>query len=150
MPPLFSLQSVLDVRHSRVEALEIELSRLLSMRNEAEALKKLLSDLEEELFDKLTAAQSGDLDMFQISVLRANILQTDERIQRVEVEIARLSRSVEAKRKELVEARQEEETLQILKRKQLEVYQAEQAQIETRNQDDLYIATAFRQRQQQQ
>lgn len=148
MPPVFNLQSVLDVRHSRVEALEIELSKMMAMLNEAKSLLKLLEDLEMELFEKLAKAQDGEMDLFQISVLRANILQTDERMRHVEAEITRLERAVELKRQELVSARQEEETLQILKRKQMEVYIAEQAQIEARNQDDLYIASAFRQRRQ--
>jgi flagellar export protein FliJ len=149
MPPSFNLQSVLDVRHSRVEAFEIELSKVIAMLHEAQALLRVLQDLEIELFDKLSAAQSGDMDLFEISVLRANILQADERVRRVEEEIVKLQRVVDAKRRELVDARQEEETLLILKRKRLDLYNAEQAQIEARHQDDLYIASAFRQRQQQ-
>jgi flagellar export protein FliJ len=148
MPPTFNLQSVLDVRHTRVESLEIELSKLLALQQAAQALLASLQALQEELFEKLAAAQTGDLDLFQISVLRANILQTDERIQRVEQELGKLNRAVESKRLELIEAKQEEETLQILKRKRVEMYNVEQAQIEARSQDDLYIASAFRQRQQ--
>ena len=37
MPPKFSLQTVLDVRHSRVEALEIELGKLFARLRELEA-----------------------------------------------------------------------------------------------------------------
>jgi flagellar biosynthesis chaperone FliJ len=55
---------------------------------------------------------------------------------------------VEDKRAELVAAKQSEETLEILKRKRHEVYLAEQLQIESRAQDDIYIAQAFRNQQQ--
>jgi flagellar biosynthesis chaperone FliJ len=47
-----------------------------------------------------------------------------------------------------VAAKQSEETLEILKRKRYEVYLAEQLQIESRAQDDIYIAQAFRNQQQ--
>jgi flagellar biosynthesis chaperone FliJ len=50
------------------------------------------------------------------------------------------------KRKELIAARQDEETLQILKRKRIEIYNQEQAMIEARQQDEIYIAQAYRQR----
>jgi flagellar biosynthesis chaperone FliJ len=55
-----------------------------------------------------------------------------------------LARQVQAKQQELVAARQEEEVLVILKDKEVERYQAEQAQQENRLQDDIYIAQAHR------
>jgi hypothetical protein len=48
----------------------------------------------------------------------------------------------------LVKAKQDEETLEILKKKRHEIYMAEQIQIEARAQDDIYIARAFRNQQQ--
>jgi flagellar export protein FliJ len=148
MPPAFNLQSVLDVRHSRVEALEIELSKLLALQNACQTLLDSLQKLEMDLFDRLDAVQSGDMDLIQINVLRANILQNEEHLKQVEEELRKLTRLVNGKRAELVSAKQEEETLQILKRKRIELYNAEQAQIEARVQDDIYIANAFRQRKQ--
>jgi flagellar biosynthesis chaperone FliJ len=60
------------------------------------------------------------------------------------LELARQKQAAEDKQAELIAARQSEETLEILKRKRYEVYQAEQLQIESRAQDDIYIAQAFR------
>ena len=146
MPPTFNLQSVLDVRHSRVEALEIELGKMLSLQQEVQRIYDLLLAQQAELFARLVEAQSGELDMFQISVLHANVLQNDEQVKRVAEELVKINSLVDAKRQELVEARQDEETLQILKRKRIEVFNAEQAIKEARTQDDIYIAQAFRAR----
>lgn len=146
MPPTFNLQSVLDVRHSRVEALEIELGKMLALQQEVQRIYDLLLAQQAELFARLVEAQSGELDMFQISVLHANVLQNDEQVKRVAEELVKINSLVDAKRQELVEARQDEETLQILKRKRIEVFNAEQAIKEARTQDDIYIAQAFRAR----
>jgi len=146
MPPTFSLQSVLDVRHSRVEALEIELSKMIALQQEAQRIYELLLAQQAGLFEQLAQAQSGDLDMFQVSALHNDLLQNDDQVKRVAEELAKINQLVEAKRQELVEARQGEETLQILKRKQIELFNAEQAVREARTQDDIYIAQAFRQR----
>ena len=146
MPPTFNLQSVLDVRHGRVEALEIDLSKLLSLQQEVQNILDTLLIQQTELFEQLLEAQSGELDLFKITVLRADVLQNDEQVKRVREELVRVKSMVEAKRLELIEAKQEEETLQILKRKRIELFNAEQAEKEARTQDDIYIAQAFRAR----
>jgi flagellar export protein FliJ len=146
MPPTFNLQSVLDVRHGRVEALEIDLSKLLSLQQEVQTILDNLLVQQTELFEQLLEAQSGELDLFKITVLRADVLQNDDQVKRVKDELVRVKSMVEAKRMELVEAKQEEETLQILKRKRIEIFNAEQAEKDARTQDDIYIAQAFRAR----
>ncbi len=146
MPPIFNLQSVLDVRHGRVEAIEIDLSKLLSLQQEVQTILDNLLTQQTELFEQLLEAQSGELDLFKITVLRADVLQNDEQVKRVREELVRVKSMVEAKRLELIEAKQEEETLQILKRKRIELFNAEQAEKEARTQDDIYIAQAFRAR----
>ena len=148
MPPTFNLQSVLDVRHSRVEALEIEFAKMLALQQEAQKLFDSLLAAQADLHDQLFAAQTGELDLVQISNLRSNILQNDALIKRVAEELAKLNQLVDEKRHELVEAKQDEETLQILKRKRIDLFNAEEALKEARNQDDIYISQAFRQRQQ--
>jgi flagellar export protein FliJ len=147
MAPKFSLQNVLDVHHSRVEAHEVELSRLLSFKQDAEKLLESLNDEKDELMFKLENAQMGEIDLFAISVLRSNILVMDKRINKLLVELSRLADAIHLKQKELVAAKQDEEVLQILKRKGIESYNAEVALKEARTQDDIYIAQAFRQRQ---
>ncbi|MDR3572537.1 MAG: flagellar export protein FliJ [Anaerolineaceae bacterium] len=149
MTPHFNLQNVLDVRHRKVEALEVELSRLMMEQLNIQTLLVSLRDLQKSLMQQMTGAMVGEIDMFTISVVHANILHVTEHIARVEQDIEKINIRVEHKRKELVEAKQAEETLSILKEKRVETYKAEQAQIESRQQDDIYISQAFRQQHQE-
>ncbi len=148
MTPKFSLQNVLDIRHGKVELLEIELGKLQSAYQKTEKLWMALKEEQASLLELLNSAQSGDIDLFQISALRSNILHVNERIEDVMLELARQKREITEKRTNLVKAKQDEETLEILKKKRYEVYMAEQIRIEARAQDDIYIAQAFRNQQQ--
>lgn len=144
MAPRFNLQNVLDIRHSRVEGLEIALSELQIklLRTQEE-----LSSLQEHyagLMQRLMAAQQGDLDLVEINLLHFDILQSDQQIKLAVRAVDQAQQAVDAKRKELVAARQDEETLQILKRKRIEIYNQEQAMVEARAQDEIYIAQAYR------
>ena len=148
MSPKFSLQHVLDLRHGKVELLEIELGRLMTALQETETRLMSLQEFQRTLLEQLKDAQIGEIDLTQISWLRMNILQVNTYIENVSLELARQNHAVKEKRAELVKAKQSEETLEILKRKRYEVYLAEQVQIEARAQDDIYIAQAFRNQQQ--
>jgi len=146
MAPKFALQNVLDVHHSRVEALEVQLGKLVSMKTNTENLLENLRTEKQTLMQNLENAQVGEIDLFNISVLRSNILRGDKRIATVLTELARIEEAISKKQQELINARQEEEVLEILKRKGIETYNAEIAYQEARTQDDIYIAQAFRQR----
>ena len=146
MAPRFNLQNVLDIRHSKVEGLEIELSELMVKQLRAEENLDILQQRRTALMLRLSQAQQGELDLVKIQLLHADLLQTGELIVQAAEALNKAIQAADAKRKELVQARQDEETLQILKRKRIEVYNQEQAQIEARAQDDIYIARAFRQR----
>jgi flagellar export protein FliJ len=148
MAPKFSLQNVLDIRHGKVELLQIELGKLLAAQKETEARLLALQEFQLELVDQLSLAQEGEIDLVQINLLRLNLLQVNTYIESLTMELARQRQAVEDKRTELVTAKQSEETLQILKRRRHEVYLAEQLQVESRVQDDIYIAQAFRNQQQ--
>jgi flagellar export protein FliJ len=149
MTPHFNLQNVLDLRHRKVEALEVELSRLMVEQLKTQTLLVSLQDLQRSLMHQMTSAMVGEIDMFTISVVHSNILQVTEHISKVESDLEKINIVVGHKRKELMEAKQAEETLAILKEKRVELYKAEQAQIESRQQDDIYISQAFRQQHQE-
>ncbi|NCB37099.1 MAG: hypothetical protein EOM58_13805, partial [Clostridia bacterium] len=140
MAPRFNLQNVLDIRHSRVEGLEIALSelqiKLLRTQEELRSLQERYAGL----MQRLMAAQQGDLDLVEINLLHFDILQSDQQIKLAVRAVDQAQQAVDAKRKELVAARQDEETLQILKRKRIEIYNQEQAMVEARAQDEIYIA----------
>jgi flagellar export protein FliJ len=147
--PKFSLQNVLDIRHGKVELLEIELGKLLAIRQETQNLMNSLLEYQAALFAQLGEAQTGEIDMVNLKLLLLNTLQVGEQLEVVKLELKKQSKGIEDKRIELIQAKQSEETLEILKRKRHEVYAAEQIQIEAQAQDDIYIARAFRNQQQQ-
>ena len=144
MSPKFSLQNVLDVRHGKVEMLEVELGKLILERQDAEQKLLSLRELQSDLLDQLNTAQSNEVDLVKAGLLRVNIAQVKACIDQGFLLLTKLDQAVEAKRTDLVQAKQSEETLEILKRKRHEIYLAEQVQIEARLQDDIYIARAFR------
>lgn len=146
MPPKFSLQSVLDYRHMRVESLEIELSELLTAQKQGEAMLEELKLQMSRLFEELQEKQIGEIDLFTVAVLRANIKTTQDRINQVLDALVLLGQKIEAKRQELIVAKQDEEALVILKNKEAERFIAEQKRIDDRMQDEIYIAQAYRKR----
>jgi flagellar export protein FliJ len=143
MAPKFNLQNVLDIRHSKVEAIEIELGKLLMMQTEAESRLVSLLSLKDELLNRLSAALQGELDILTIQLLNANSLEVDKLIEKARADLQTIVQKVEAKRKVLVLAKQDEEVLEILKQKRIDVFNAEQVRVEGRAQDDIYIARAF-------
>ena len=144
MALIFSLLSVLDIRHGKVELIEIELGKILTIHQKTQLLHLSLQEFQVKLLDQLSAAQSGDFDLFKIGMLRLNILDAAKRIEVVAAELEKQIWQIKNKRVELIAAKQAEETLEILKRKRYETYLVEQIQLESREQDDIYIAQAFR------
>jgi flagellar export protein FliJ len=146
MAPRFNLQNVLDIRHSRVEGLELELSSLLVIQLNLENKLASLIDYRANLMQRLANAQQGEIDLAAIHLVRTNIQQFDQMKKEIEIKLKHARFAVEGKRLELVKAKQDEETLEILKRKKIEEYNLEAAEKEARAQDDIYISLAFRQR----
>ena len=147
MPPKFSLQTVLDVRHNRVETLEIELGGLLSAQQEGKDMLTALQTNRMAYLSNLQEAQSGELDLFKIDHLRANIKEIQNRITQVEEALVILEGRIAEKQQELVTAKQAEETLKTIKMKEIERFKFEMARSENKQQDDVYISQAYRNKQ---
>jgi flagellar protein FliJ len=146
MPPHFSLQSILDYHHSRVEVLEVELGKLMqSYREMTEQLNQLNSD-QERLYVELKGNQSGELDLQKISQTRINIRKVQSDIEKQQALLQLLSQAVEAKRNDLIEAKQDEAVFDKLKEKEQERYLEKQNSIEKILQDDIYVSKAHRQK----
>ncbi len=143
MAPKFSLQPVLDYRQRRVEALEVELSQLQSEQQLGANFLDKLQDYQENLFKELQRQQNGDLDLTALNYLHANLRTVEDRIHKQQDFLKKLAAQVEEKRMEMINARQDEETLNKLKEKAFARYQEEQAREENRQQDDIYISQAF-------
>ena len=144
MPPKFSLQSVLDYYHTRVETLEVELARLRQAEKQAQAYLEMLRASQAELFASLRAKQVGALDLAEIGNLRLNIKLVETRIEQQIATLADLARKIDAHHQLVVTARQDEETLAILKEKEEARFRAEEARQENRLRDDIYSARAHR------
>ena len=87
MPPKFSLQTVLDVRHSKVELLEVELGRLNQERHQKTALCEALATAMDTLYEKLHEQMHGEMDLFLIGHLRNNCNNLALQIQQVQQSI---------------------------------------------------------------
>jgi flagellar export protein FliJ len=94
----------------------------------------------------LTDMQAGEMDLFAIQHVRSNIKLVEDRIEVVQRSICDIQVQVDAKRSEVILARQGEETLKTLKNHEIERYKLEQAQVENRQIDDIYISQAYRNR----
>jgi flagellar export protein FliJ len=145
MPPEFSLQSVLDYRHTRVEAMEIGLGRLHLAEQQKQTELHNLRASQGRLFAELRGRQeAGALDLSTIAYLRLNLKTIERNIAEVEKALIELARQIEEQRAALVAAKQGEETLGTLKDKERVRYEAELARREDRQRDDIYIAQGFR------
>jgi flagellar export protein FliJ len=144
MPPKFSLQPVLDYRHMRVEVLEVEHGRMIQAQQHATAFLDALQNSRSRVLQQMGESQSGEVDMFMISRLHQNLDMVNERIAQQELHLQELAEQISEKRQELVQAKQDDEALAKLKNQEVERYQVEQARIENRMLDDVYISRAYR------
>jgi flagellar protein FliJ len=146
MPPNFSLQSILDYHHSRVEILEVELGKLLQSHKEMTDLLNQLNFDQERLLINLKEAQSGELNLQKIAQTRFNIKKVQSDIEKQKALLQLLVQAVEAKRLELIEAKQDEAVFDKLKEKELERFIEKQNSLERIQQDDIYTSKAHRQK----
>jgi flagellar biosynthesis chaperone FliJ len=144
MGPKFSLQSVLNFRHSRVEALEMEFGKLNEARQQGIAMQAACQQSINQVYQQLEKEQSGDMDLFSIRHLRYDAQSFKEQLDQINHALQILEDQIEAKRLEIVAARQGEETLNTLKQKDIKAWKADQVVAENRLQDNVYIAQAFR------
>lgn len=144
--PKFTLQPVLDMRQARVEKVEIELGRLVQEQIQLQKQLQMLYDLQFQLMQRLAEGISGEIDLFLCNRIRSDQQRVQEQIRNTSQALTAASQAVEAKRHELIQAKQSEEAMQVLKRKQADQFLSDQLAAEARQQDDIYIAQAYRQR----
>ena len=141
----FSLQSVLDVRHSRLEAIELEMAQAQAMRAQHAAALAALDDQHTRLLDDLRRLQTRrTLDLGALTFTRSTLARTENEIRAQRLRLAEAEARVTTVREALVIAKQDEETLMTLKDRAIEAETREEnrkAEIEV---DDLNISRAFR------
>jgi flagellar export protein FliJ len=142
MPPKFSLQGILDYRHSRVEILEVALSKAMHVYQQA---IDVLGDLEIEqarLLQEMAESQKGELDLKAISHTRLMSKKIQGMIARQHEEITRLAGEVEKARQGLILAKQDEQVMVTLSEKELLKFTQKQYLQDKQQQDDVYISKA--------
>jgi flagellar export protein FliJ len=142
MPPKFSLQNVLDYRHSKVEKLEVIFGRT---QNQLLLAKEQLAAMESErntLLKDLGSYQNGDLNLQKILQARTFLKRVQKSMDRQKLEIARLSVEAENARLALITAKQDEVALEKLSQKELQVFTDKDNMREKQQQDDIYISQA--------
>lgn len=142
MAPKFSLQNVLDYRHSKVEKLEVIFSRL---QNQYLSSREKLATMETEktrLLQELGSHQSGNLNLQAILQARSYLKRLQKGIDRQLLEINRLKLETENARINLIQAKQDEAALEKLSEKELQVYTDKANMREKLQQDDIYISQA--------
>jgi flagellar export protein FliJ len=142
MPPKFSLQNVLDYRHSKVEKLEVILGRL---HHQLQTAKEQLAAMEQEkqhLMEELGTYQNGNLNLQKILQARTFLKRIQKGMDRQKAEIENLTVETENTRLALVQAKQDEVALEKLSEKELQVYTDRANMREKQQQDDIYISQA--------
>ncbi|NMB53311.1 MAG: flagellar export protein FliJ [Leptolinea sp.] len=142
MPPKFSLQNVLDYRHSKVEKLEVVLGHLQNQLQNAREQLAAIEVQKQSLLVELGSYQHGDLNMQKILQARSFLKKIQKGIDRQKIEIERLAVETENARLALVQAKQDEIALEKLSQKELQVYTDRVNMREKQQQDDIYISQA--------
>lgn len=142
MPPRFSLQNVLDYRHSKVEKLEVAFGRLQHQVQKAVEQLQLMQKEHDALLQELGSYQNGDLDLQKILQSRTFLKRLQKGMERQKLEIQRLTEEAEQARRELVQAKQDEAAMEKLSQKELQVYTERMNMREKQQQDDIYISQA--------
>ncbi len=142
MPPKFSLQNVLDYRHSKVEKLEVLFGRLQNQLLKAQEQLETMQQEQQKLLDELGSFQNGDLNLQKILQARSFLKRLQKSMDRQKSEIDQLKIEVENARLSLVQAKQDEAALQKLSQKELQTYIERDNSREKQQQDDIYISQA--------
>ncbi|MGB9640581.1 MAG: flagellar export protein FliJ [Anaerolineales bacterium] len=143
MPPKFSLQPVLDYRETRVEILEIELGRLVQAQQRGLTFLEALQSSRDRILSELGKRQTGEIDLYLITRLHANLETVNERITEQLARLEEIKKQIFQKQQEIVIAKQDAEALVKLKDHEIDRYKKEEQKKENRLQDDIYIARAF-------
>lgn len=144
MAPKFAFQSILDYHHSRVELLEVDLSRLTQARQEGLDQLEGLNTNQNRLFNDLSELQMGEMDLQKIAQTRFNIKRIQNNIEKQQAMLQMLEQAINAKRNELIQARQDEAVFDKLKEKEQVRFDEKVNQQEKLLQDDIYISKAHR------
>lgn len=139
----FSLQAVLDYRQRLAEGLEIELGTLLRTENNARQELNRLISRQRGMLEEIKQILAGMLDIERLDQLHHGLLHMDRQIEQQRQVLAELKAKIQEKRAEVIQARQDKETLEILKEKEAQRLQEKQVRAENNERDNIYISQAY-------
>lgn len=139
----FSLQAVLDYRQRLAEGLEIELGTLLRAENNARQELNRLISRQRGMLEEIKQILAGMLDIERLDQLHHGLLHMDRQIEQQRQVLAELKAKIQEKRAEVIQARQDKETLEILKEKEAQRLQEKQIRAENNERDNIYISQAY-------
>ena len=138
--PKFSLQSVLDYRHSRVEVLEVEFGRLNQLRQEKlDAIAQNIAN-QERAYHQMGVYQSGDIDLLAVQQTQRYLSSLFVQLKKLESELVKLEERIESKRLEVVQAKKDEAVLENLREREIMVFKEKLFMQEKQQQDDIYTS----------
>ncbi|MBI9047919.1 MAG: flagellar FliJ family protein [Anaerolineaceae bacterium] len=140
MAPKFTLQSILDYHHSRVEKFEIELGYLNAQRTRLQELINLLLYKKDEFLEELRNLHTGELDLLAIRQVKSNVEVLEKTIEQRMQDLYQIEVKIEEKRKEILAAKQDEAVMDKLKEKEIKKYDLKIEAYEKRQQDDIYTS----------
>lgn len=138
----FRLQSVLNLKASTVDMLEVEFARLKGDHERETRMLQALRVAEQQEMEALSEQQSGKLDCEDIKMRQRylKLLQEDVIEQALRAEVAKLQ--MESKREELLETLKEYKTIQKLRERHVAEQAKEMGRREARMVDDL-VSTRY-------
>jgi flagellar export protein FliJ len=134
----FRLQSVLNLKASIVESLEMEFARLRVVhQNEEDILTSLEQALEEQNKALREQQGSGPIDLDEIQLRQRYLRLLDDHVAQQTVRVEECLEQLETKRDELVKGMQEEQTLEKLRERHLQRQAKEVQRLEARDIDEM-------------
>ena len=139
----FSLQSVLDYRGVVVDSLEMELAQLMREKRQVESAIHECDAQEQRLWQELINGRLGELDLVRDDHLQNHLEMIEKEKEALVRALKSLLNHIHSKRQEIVEAKQDEEVLEIIKDKEIERFNHKRKLEDQKIQDDVYIARAY-------
>ncbi|HMQ52397.1 MAG TPA: flagellar export protein FliJ [Anaerolineae bacterium] len=145
-PNNFRLQSVLDLKSSMVDNLEIEFASLKTSHNQEVARLDQLEQDKDRQLDQLARQQQGQIDCQSIQLHHQFLSGLDRQLNQQAERVETARQQMEGKRQELVDTMQDQKSLEKLRDRHQDQVRRDQQRRETRTTDDLVIAKYGRER----
>lgn len=136
----FSLDTVLDYRHQIQDSLQVELAAITAQVNRQQAAVDAAQGRYAATNQEFREKKLAGMTIAELSGYETALEAAEREIQRELMRLRDLQRKEEAKRQELVQAKQDASSVEKLREKKLEAYRREEQKAEEHYMDDLVCA----------